>query len=415
MLTLKKLSFVLLSLSLVVSCASEEKRVGTAGMSHRSYRDMRQHTFNENETIHFGVIAMSPDGGTITYVSDENKHSDIFIKGVNSKAVIQKTDNPAQNEYPAFSPDGTKLAFASNRNGNWDIYILNVNGGKAIRQVTFGKENCVAPTWSHDGKKIAYNKMSASTHAWEIWIYNTENGSYSSLTNGVNPVYSPVNDTIVFQRGNIKGWYALWLIDDEGREETNVLSSNDEGYFDPSWSYDGAKIVFASGGKSTIAGRVQNAAEFEGKTLKERTGSNVWVINKDGADLTRVTDDDHAQFWCPRFSADGRIYFISAQKMGKAGSVTNIFSVLPEFVNTERPVEVKRPAPIPAPVVEKQPEVVTIKPPVITEAPIKAVVEAPIKPAIIEEPAKPVVPAEELAQPSVITEAPAKAEGVANP
>lgn len=363
---------------------------------------MRQHTFNETETIRYGAIGLAPDGGAFAYVSDENKHTDIFIKAVNSKAVTQKTDNPSQNDYPAFSPDGTKLAFASNRNGNWDIYILNANSGKATRQVTFGKENCIFPTWSYDGKKLAYNKLSSSSHQWEIWIYNIETGSYSSLTNGFNPVYSPVNNTIVFQRGNIHGWYSLWIVDDEGKEEMNVLSSNDEGYFDPSWSFDGSKIVFASAGKTVIAGKVMVTTEFEGKTnkvegidIKERYGSNIWVINRDGSDLTRLTDDSKAHFWNPRFSSDGRIYFISEQKIGKAGSVTNIFSVFPEFVNTERPAEVTRRPPagngggsISAPAmsapVEKQKEVVTIKPPVIEEAPIK-LSEEPARPSTVIE------------------------------
>ncbi len=409
--TLKKMSFVLISFSLVaLGCATKEKQVSVS-MNNRSYRDMRQHTFNESESIHFGVIGMSPDGGSFAYVSDEYKHSDIFIKGVNSKAVKQKTDNSGANEYPAFSPDGTKLAFASNRNGNWDIFILNVNGGKATRQITFGKENCIAPSWSHDGKKIAYNKLSASTHAWEIWIYNFENGSYSSLTNGVNPLYSPVNDTIVFQRGNTKGWYALWMVDDEGREETNILTSNDEGYFDPSWSYDGTKIVFASGGKTIAAGKAQGAAEFEGKTkeeafnVKERRGSNIWVINRDGSDLTRLTEDDKAHFWCPRFSSDGRVYFISEQKIGKAASVTNIFSVLPEFINTAQPAEVAKPRPV---IAEKPPEVVVIKPPVIIETPIKKEEEPKAPNKVVEEAKSPNKTEED-------TTAPNKAAEDANP
>lgn len=388
MANLKKAILILLPLSLlVVACESDQVKVSVK-MNARSYRDMRQHTFNENEKMHYSSVATSQDGATIAFVSDENDNSDIFIKGVNSKSVIQKTDNPAADDYPAFSPDGTKLAFASNRNGNWDIYILNVNSGKATRQITFGKENCEAPSWSHDGKKLAYNKFSNSTHMWEIWIYNFETGSYSSLTTGRNPVYSPVNDTIVFQRGNTKNWYALWLIDDEGKEETNVLSSNDEGYFHPSWSSDGSKIVFASGGKTIIAGKVEVTTESDGKTkkdtfdIKERRGSNIWVINRDGSDLTRLTDNDKAHYWGPKFSADGRIYFISEQKVGKDDNVTNIFSVFPEFVNTERPVEaVKRPASAaekrPAAVVEKHPVAAAEKPPVVVETPITAEEEIP--------------------------------------
>jgi Tol biopolymer transport system component len=328
------LAIIVLSVSLA-ACETTAPKVEVQ-VNQRTYRDMRQHTNNETNAVKFSTISVSPDAGTLAYSSSVNGNVDIFIKGVNSKAVTQKTDNPAYDSFPAISPDGTKLAFASNRNGNFDIYVTNMGGGKATRQITFGQEAEIAPSWSHDGKKIVYSKKSTSSNDWEIWNYNLETGSFSSITTGFNAVYSPINDSIVFQKPNNKQWYSLWITDDEGKEETNILTSDSEGYFNPTWSADGTVIAFVSGGKTIVGGQVKVTVEKKGKEkeetryeIEERRGTNIWLLNSDGSDLTRITDSDKAKYFEPKFSTDGRLYFISEQK-----DVTNIVSVIPEMINT---------------------------------------------------------------------------------
>lgn len=344
--TIKKTAFAPLFISIVIAVcnagawASEQKSAApTTG--RRSYRDMRQHTFNEKEGVHVGNLAISPDGGKIAYVSDENTNPDIFVKGVNSKMVAQETDNPAADEFPAFSPDGNMLAFASKRNGTWDVYLMYLSGGKAPRQLTTGRNDKLSPTWSPGGKKIAYGRRSP-TGSPEIWIYDLEKGTFSFLTIGENPAYSPASNLIVFQRLNNKGFFSIWAADDGGAEEVNIITSNTEGYFSPSWSHDGAKIVFISGGKPIVGGKGQASPERAAKTAKgenavedtfditERRGNNIWVINRDGGNLTRLTDNDKGSLSCPKFSRDGRVYFINSE-----GVTPNIFSVIPEFVTTD--------------------------------------------------------------------------------
>lgn len=332
---IKRTPLSLLAIGLFVTACQAPPPKVEVQVQH-SYRDMRQHTSNEADNVKISSIAISPDGSTLAYASSINKNLDIFIKGVNSKATTQKTDNPANDSFPAISPDGTKLAFASRRNGNYDIYVMNMGGGKATRQITFGQEDEIAPSWSHDGKKIVYSKKSLVSNDWEIWNYNLETGSFSSITNGFNAVYSPTNDTLVFQRANSKHWYSLWITDDEGKEETNILTSDTEGYFNPSWSADGYTIAFVSGGKTIVGGQVIVTTEKKNKEkevntyeIEERRGTNIWLVSSDGSDLTRITDSDKAKYSEPKFSSDGRLYFISEQN-----NVSNIVSVIPEFINT---------------------------------------------------------------------------------
>ncbi len=54
------------------------------------------------------------------------------------------------------SPDGKWIAFLSDRDG-WDhLYVMPATGGEAV-QITKGKFEAWRPVWSHDGKKIAFD------------------------------------------------------------------------------------------------------------------------------------------------------------------------------------------------------------------------------------------------------------------
>ena len=38
------------------------------------------------------------------------------------------TNDPAEDEYPAWSPDGQQIVFSSNRDGNEEIYVMDADG-----------------------------------------------------------------------------------------------------------------------------------------------------------------------------------------------------------------------------------------------------------------------------------------------
>jgi Tol biopolymer transport system component len=235
-------------------CATIEEMPVLIGPGH-TFRDLRQHTFSESETIKYFHPAISRYGNLMAFVKEEAGKKNIFIKPVNSKAMTQKTFNKTDNAYPSFSPDSKYLAYASKRNGNWDIFVINTYKGRAKRQITSSPEDEICPTWSKDGTKIAFCRFSRSSGQWEIWFYNLKNGSLTNLITGKFPQFSPTENLIVFQRAikkngsDVNKWYAIWTIDDMGYEETLIVSSEEEGYINPYWSLDGERIVFASGGK----------------------------------------------------------------------------------------------------------------------------------------------------------------------
>jgi len=292
----------------------------------------------------FGV-SVSPDGEQIAFVKMRNggaSGSDIFLKPVGAKSQTQKTTHTGWDAFPEISPDGTKLAFASNRNGSWDIFVTNTGSGRAKRQVTTSFEDEIAPTWSKDSKKIAFSKFSTSANQWEIWIYELDTGALTSLVPGLFPDYSPKEDLLAFQRASAGSRHdAIWTIDERGTVETEIISSADESFINPTWSPDGERLVFAAGGSrqsSVKVGRTasRRASRSSSKRPSSQTtealvsfkGFDIWTVDVDGTNLNQLTSNE-GQDWNPDWSSDGRIYFSSSRVDGGA----NIWSVIPEFVD----------------------------------------------------------------------------------
>ena len=71
------------------------------------------------------------------------------------------TSSPARssNSSPTWSPDGRWIAFASDRDDedDWDIFVVDANGGPA-KQLTDNDVEDVWPDWSPDGRLIAFSR-----------------------------------------------------------------------------------------------------------------------------------------------------------------------------------------------------------------------------------------------------------------
>ena len=67
--------------------------------------------------------------------------------------VVQLTNYPGMERYPAFSPDGKKVAFSWNGNNqdNFDLYVKFIDSGEPLRLTTHpGVDGW--PAWSPDGR-----------------------------------------------------------------------------------------------------------------------------------------------------------------------------------------------------------------------------------------------------------------------
>lgn len=172
----------------------------------------------------------------------------------------------------------TKLTFVSDRdneriidtveprNGK-EVYVVDYDGANSVRVTTNRRLN-VAPSWSPDGRSIAYTAYARIQP--QIMVSNVYQGTRETLTDEKSgayfSVFSPDGSKIAFmsQRdGNME----LYVMNRNG-SGVRRLTNNSAADSSPTWSPTGTQIAFTS----------------------DRSGSaQVWVMDSEGLNVRRIT------------------------------------------------------------------------------------------------------------------------------
>ncbi len=171
------------------------------------------------------------------------------------------------------------------------------------------------PTWSPDGKQIAYTK----SPPLGIWIFDISSQEERFLVTGMHPDWSPDGKKIAFSTGRIH------TINTDGDSSTiQLITDTLRTLFWPDWSPDGEKIafamVFAPGGlficnsdgshlrriydrgiRPDWSPNGENIAFQEFST--HRHYEEIWVINPDGTGLKPLLQKKGSYGW-PAWSPD---------------------------------------------------------------------------------------------------------------
>jgi TolB protein len=140
----------------------------------------------------------SPDGSEIAFVKERNYDSDIYVYTLRTGEERLLISKDGDQRYPEWSPDdgsGGKIAFSSNHNGPFDIYVIK-SDGTGLHRVTNDRMNDSHPTWSPDGRQIAYQHRHMGNNE-EIMVINadgtgTPENISQDLCTSRSPAWSPV-------------------------------------------------------------------------------------------------------------------------------------------------------------------------------------------------------------------------------
>jgi Tol biopolymer transport system component len=244
-----------------------------------------------------------------------------------------------ENAEAYFSFDGKRLSYQNTGDYPCDqIFTMNLDGSdRKLVSTGYGRTTCAF--FMPDGKSFVY----ASTHlasrecppvpdksegyvwpiydSYDIFKANADGKNLTRLT--MTPGYDAeatvaADGRIVFTSTR-DGDMDIYSMNSDGSDVKRLtnLPGPDGGAF---FSADGKKIVFRGRHYTGGAERDQYFALLK-KALWRPTGLDVYVMNRDGSQLTQVTKDLGGANWAPFFSPDGKkIIFSSNMKNPRGGN-----------------------------------------------------------------------------------------------
>ncbi|MDR1926264.1 MAG: Tol-Pal system beta propeller repeat protein TolB [Endomicrobium sp.] len=180
-----------------------------------------------------GIYA--PDGKKILLTLSRGRYPKLYL--INSVGEILKkmTDGSYIDTSPSFAPNGQEIVFVSDRLGYPQLYIMNIDGGNVRRLTTSGF--CDSPAWSPRGDKIVFTMRQARGN-YDLYVYDLPTAKITKLTNNQknneNPTWSPDGRFVAFYSNRSgKGEIYITAIDGSG---TRKLVEMPGASYTPAWS-----------------------------------------------------------------------------------------------------------------------------------------------------------------------------------
>jgi Tol biopolymer transport system component len=200
--------------------------------------------------------AWSQDNSKFAYIFAGTQYASNVLKVSDSSGItsVYSSDAGGGLSSPTWSPDGKRIAFArvSGNQQSWAIIVINADGTKCtvdqyeclLKQVP-GEQYRSGLAWSKQGLfAVGFNITGKN----DVYTMLSDGGSVRNLTNSPaddgTPAWSPDGKLIAFTTDR-DGRQQIYVMNADGSAVRRVSQSNVSD-FSPTWSPDGKWIAFTS-------------------------------------------------------------------------------------------------------------------------------------------------------------------------
>jgi serine/threonine protein kinase/sugar lactone lactonase YvrE len=236
--------------------------------------------------------AISPDGKSITFITQIEKNAQIHVRLVAGGAPLQITRDPSDHLYPRWSPDSASIIYyqptpeSESGGAIWEVPTL---GGTARRLAA----SVGGADISHDGTRLVFPRF--ENGRMEL-VVSSRDGTkprvLAVLETGyqyVTPRWSSDDRLVAYQRGTGSA-FDIFVVPAVGGE-VRQLTQHGARLEGLTWAPDRPSIVFASS---------------RGSTIWYLPKTNLWVVDADGTGLRQLTFGEESYTY-PDLSASGAI------------------------------------------------------------------------------------------------------------
>jgi Tol biopolymer transport system component len=145
---------------------------------------------------------------------------------------------PSQQAVEASAPEAIELATHENSTAGLSIFVMGIDGrGLRVLHPMGGHAGQGSPSWSHDGKKIAFDAWKPNDdEAAHAFVVNLSGAGLRDLGPGAMPTWSPVNDELLLSQ-HLPNW-GTFSVSPTGGRRTKVVNA-----FGAMWSPDAKKLA----------------------------------------------------------------------------------------------------------------------------------------------------------------------------
>ncbi len=245
----------------------------------------------------------SPNGRSVSFESE----GDIWTVDVRTGESKPLTTHVSRDSQAAWSPDGNEIAFVSGRWGRSAIYVMSAAGEReGLRQVTpdgFGGRN---PIWSPDGKYILFRAARDDVHPYASGIYRVtaSGGPPERITpdddaRNVWPSFSPDGKRIAYISDR-SGFLNIWEMSPNGTNHRQITDVAQDQYYSDSyyiqsvglrWSPDGDQILYFTNRLGNLDLMTVDVASRRTSLISDKDGSHHPVDWIDDRTIAYVYED----------------------------------------------------------------------------------------------------------------------------